>query len=551
MNKKTVLGIMKESLKKNKKYFIILTTLLLIETFLSLLLPQILGTYIDNLDIRGNLWLTGCALGYCGITLLRGAVSTCNTFFSEKLGWRVCDNLRAEVFKKAYQLDMARHKQLKAGDFLERIEGDVNLLLGFCSMLVDIIASMLMILEILIVFYRKFFFLGFIFTVLTAVILWMFFRTQEWIANLWKRVREKETNVLDEFSQDIAAVKDILGTGKIVYAKTRVQDCFRKLEQEYKRAAFWGNIPSTIFFSMLNIGEGIVLVTGIILLREGEMTLGDVYLILGYTGLLNAPFFSLKYGLSQIPKVLAAFDRLEGWFGEKEEKNEGEDTRFENGSVVFQQVSFGYDAVGKILDHVNFEISSGAHITVEGRTGIGKSTILHLIEGFYSPDHGNILIGGKAIDDYQKKAYNHFLYYIMQDNPIFEDTVRNNITRYQEGFTDKDIWEALEAVHLEEWIAEKENGLNEVLMPGNVTRDEAQLLAWAGALMWKPGILLVDEFDAVIHTDTVKIIDKVIQNRLAACTIIMVTHQRRSRIKTDSRYLMESGRIEQIGRRID
>ena len=75
-----------------------------------------------------------------------------------------------------------------------------------------------------------------------------------------------------------------------------------------KKAAFWGNIPSTIFFSILNVGEGIVLAAGVILLRKGEMTLGDIYLILGYVGLLNTPFFSLKYELSQIPKVLAAVE---------------------------------------------------------------------------------------------------------------------------------------------------------------------------------------------------------------------------------------------------
>lgn len=547
MGYKTVFRTMKEPFQKKRQYFFILAGILLAETFLSLLLPQILGNYIDHLDSWGNLWLAVCALGYCSILLLRGAVSICNAFLSEKLGWILCDSLRAEVFQKAFRFQVARHKHLKKGDFLERIEGDVNLLLRFfSSMLVDVITSMLMIVGILAVFYRKAFFLGMIFTILTAFILWMFFQTQGKIAVLWKKVREKETDVLDEFSQDIAAAKDISGTGKNTYAKERVFGCFQKLEREYKIAAFRGNIPSTLFFSILNIGEGIVLVTGIMLLRGGRMTLGELYLILGYTGLLNTPFFSLKYELSQMPKVLAALGRIEEWLCEEEEKGGGEETWFENKSVVFRQVSFGYDESERILNHVNLEINSGDHVTLEGRTGSGKSTILHLTAGFYAPDQGQILIGGKQVSFYQKEAYHRFLYYIMQENPVFEDTLRNNITRYHVGFSDADIWEALKAVQLKEWAEEKENGLREVLMPGNVTKDQAQLLAWAGAILWNPGILLADEFDAVIHEDTVRIIDDVIQNRLMECTIIMVTHQGRSRIKTDSRYLMENGRAERI-----
>lgn len=189
-------------------------------------------------------------------------------------------------------------------------------------------------------------------------------------------------------------------------------------------------------------------------------------------------------------------------------------------------MSFGYDVGEKVLECVDFEIKSGAHVMVEGRTGIGKSTILHLIAGIYDPDQGRILIGEKPVSFYQKKAYNHFIYYIMQDNPIFEDTVRNNITRYDGEFADEDVWEALEAVHLKEWIGEMKNGLDEALISGNVSKDQAQLLAWAGALLRKPGILLADEFDAVIHAETVGIIDEVIKSRLMECTIIMVTHQK-------------------------
>lgn len=80
------------------------------------------------------------------------------------------------------------------------------------------------------------------------------------------------------------------------------------------RASFLGNIPATIFYSLLNVGEGIALAIGIYLLKRKELTMGDVYLLLSYVGLLNTPFFLLKYQFTQLPVALSAFSRLDAFY---------------------------------------------------------------------------------------------------------------------------------------------------------------------------------------------------------------------------------------------
>ena len=545
-----IFEIMKPAVWENKIWFLALGLILSAETGLALLLPEIQSIYIDRLDLADNMWLAFCALGYCFTVLVRGCISICNTCISESLGWKLCDHLRADLFKRIFSFDVQYHKTVQEGFFLECMEGDINFLTGFfSSMLVDILGSLLMVTGVLVVFFTKYALLGSIFTVLSLAILVMFAGSQNAIASLWKKDRERETDVLDGFTQAVAARKDILGIGKTEYVRTELEHKYTLLEKAHARASFLGNIPATVFFSLLNAGEGIALAAGIFLLGKGRMTIGEIYLILSYVGLLNAPFFSLKYEFTQIPKVLASLGRINGIYGsEGGRPSEGVLQPSDDKSVVFRDVSFCYHPQEPVLKQVSFEAAGGEHLSIEGRTGSGKSTILQLIAGFYSPDSGELLVGGRHIGEYRQEDYDRYLYYILQNNPILEDTVRNNVTRYDDRFSDDEIREALRKVSLGEWLEEKENGLDERMNPTDTPQDEAQLLAWAGALLRRPGILLADEFDAVIHEDTIRTIDKIVSDDLKDTTVILVTHQNRSDIHIHTNILMENGRIVKIDR---
>src|SRR5699024_2305212 len=140
--------------------------------------------------------------------------------------------------------------------------------------------SLFLVNGILDVFYTKSVVLGIAFTVLSLAILLLFVLTQNAIAALWREVRAKETEVLGEFSQDIAAWQDVVGIGRERYILERFTKKFEILKRKRVKASFKGNIPATIFYSMLNVGEGIVLVVGVYLMSQGSMTLGGLYLIL-------------------------------------------------------------------------------------------------------------------------------------------------------------------------------------------------------------------------------------------------------------------------------
>jgi ATP-binding cassette subfamily B protein AbcA/BmrA len=121
----------------------------------------------------------------------------------------------------------------------------------------------------------------------------------------------------------------------------------------------------------------------------------------------------LKYEFSQLPQILASIKRINDLY---EESIEDEGLRKlvwnGDGSIEFDHVQFGYDINKNVLNDIDFGVRSGEHVMIQGRTGSGKSTILHLLAGFYMPLNGRILIGGQEMCFYTKKSLNKNMYYI-------------------------------------------------------------------------------------------------------------------------------------------
>ena len=567
MKKHEILEIMKEPVLKNRAKFLALALILAGESALSLLLPQILSVYIDGIAGGkgaaakiGSILSTGgmengmlsalalCAVGYCTAVLLKGAVSALNIRIGERLSWSMCDHLRVKLFGRIFSFDLQYHKMSAQGSFLERLEGDIGLLSGFfSSMMIDIAGSLLTVAGVLIAFWLSFPAFGLFFTVLSAGILILFLKTQEPVARLWKRERDTENELLGDFSQSLAAYEDIAGLRKQDFVLREVGKKFGTLERQYEKAAFLGNLPSTVFYSLLNAAEAFVFFLGIYLIGTGRMTLGGLYLILSYAELLNTPFLYLKQEFSNMPKVIAALRRIREVYEGK--KTDGEEKAREPGlsvsednSIRFEGVSFGYRADAPVLREASFRIPGGSRVQIEGRTGSGKSTILQLVAGFCRPQAGTVRIGGRAISEYEENSFRQFLFYIQQSPPVLEDTVRNQLTGFDERFSDREIREALKKTGLAAWVDSLPQGLEERLKPAEVTADTAQLLAWTAAVLRKPGILLADEFDAMIGEKTLSVIDGLMEREFAGTTILLVTHRKRSGIKADIRLTVDDGR---------
>lgn len=544
--------LMKNFVKKygyeNKKRILELSVVMLSCSGLELLIPQILGMYVDSLNVINIKLLSIIAISYLLMVIISAIINNINIFLCENLGWKICDDIRIELLEKVFGYGAQYQKMNSSGGLVEKIEGDVNFLFNFfSSFLVNIVGSGLIVIGVIIFFFTKSIWLGLCFLLISGLIMAIFIFSQKSITNLWKTARMTEANTVGRFAEMIHGRKDIFYTNREKWSKEQLKSAFLENEKKNVKASFWGNLPSTLFYSLLNIGEGVTLAIGVFLYYKKVMEAGELYVLVSYVGLLNMPFMTLKYELSEMPKISAALYRIQEMmeYGERKEDIDSKVSNdYEEGiRIEFENVNFSYDKKIKNLNNVSFVIEGGKKVLISGRTGSGKSTILQLISKMILPSDGRILINNVDLKKCVVEEYYDNLSYVLQKVPILEDSIYNNVDKYKGSYSKEQVENALEIVGLREWVNSLEHGIETTITKKSIDADKMQLLNWAGIVLKKPHLLLIDEMDSFISQETVNKIDSIIEKHFNDSTIIMITHKFKSSIDFDMEICLKGGEL--------
>lgn len=197
-------------------------------------------------------------------------------------------------------------------------------------------------------------------------------------------------------------------------------------------------------------------------------------------------------------------------------------------AVCLENLSFGYEDGKKVLHNLFFRFEAGRHYLITGSSGSGKTTLLSLLSGYYPDYEGSIFIDGVELRQIKRASLSALVGTVSQDTFFFQDTIRNNITLYDEGYDTPEIEDALTQAGLKPLIDSLPEGLSTVISENgkNFSGGERQRLSLARALLRKSKILLLDEFTANLDKETAeKIEEELLQRR--DCLTITVTHHLR------------------------
>ncbi|MFN8943347.1 MAG: ABC transporter ATP-binding protein, partial [Pseudobdellovibrionaceae bacterium] len=215
------------------------------------------------------------------------------------------------------------------------------------------------------------------------------------------------------------------------------------------------------------------------------------------------------------------------------------------GSVVFQNVAVKYaEHLPEVLKDISFRIPAGSKVGIIGRTGSGKSTIFQAIYRFVEVSKGKILIDGQDISQISLEKLRQCLAVVPQDPTLFLGTIRSNLDRYNE-FSDVEIWNSLEAVHMAEFLRGLPSGIHSKVEENgaNLSQGQKQLLCLARALLMKAKIVLLDEATASVDVQTDQRIFDVIQNHLKEATVITIAHRLGTLKDADLVIELEEGKV--------
>ena len=299
------------------------------------------------------------------------------------------------------------------------------------------------------------------------------------------------------------------------------------------------------------IGVILILVGGRAILAH-QMTLGDFFMYMIFTGLVAAPLVEIASIGTQITEAFAGLDRI------REIKQmvteDDEDALLQTlgdikGEVAFDDVSFEYNESVPVLKHVSFRAAAGSTTALVGSSGSGKSTLISLVMAFNRPLQGNVNVDGRDLAGVRLKDYRRQLGVVLQDNFLFDGTIAENISFAHPHATREQIVEASRIAHCEEFINGFADGYDTIVGERGVklSGGQRQRVAIARAILAEPKILILDEATSSLDSESEALIQDGLQSLRRGRTTFVIAHRLSTIRSADQILVLEGGEIIERG----
>lgn len=295
----------------------------------------------------------------------------------------------------------------------------------------------------------------------------------------------------------------------------------------------------------------IILVAGGIFISEGRISAGDYATFIISVNLFISPVSNLIGFIEQFQDGVTGFKRFVEVMDEEPEKEKSDavDIGKAEGRIEFKDVSFAYDETKGVLDHIDLTIEPGRKIALVGPSGGGKTTICHLIPGFYKVNGGKILIDGHDIDNITYRSLRQNIGIVQQDVFLFNGTVRDNILYGRLDATEEEMILAAKRANIHDYVSSLVNGYETEIGERGIklSGGQKQRISIARVFLKDPAILILDEATSALDNTTEILIQEALDELCSGRTTLIVAH-RLSTIRTaDEIAVISEGNIIQKG----
>jgi subfamily B ATP-binding cassette protein MsbA len=285
---------------------------------------------------------------------------------------------------------------------------------------------------------------------------------------------------------------------------------------------------------------------------EGQMTVGDFFAFTLYLGFMVAPIIQMSNIGSQITEAFAGLDRTEEILNLSKENDSELRTKalpVVEGRIVFENVSFAYDQDNEVIQGISFEAPPGSITALVGSSGSGKTTIAGLAASYLDPTKGKITIDEVDLSTVTLESYRKQLGVVLQDDFLFEGTIKENILFSRPDASVEQINQAVDAAYVSEFSSRFENGLDTLIGERGVklSGGQRQRIAIARALLADPRILILDEATSNLDTESESYIQDSLMGLMKGRTTFVIAHRLSTIRQAHQILVIEEGMIVERG----
>ncbi len=528
---------------------------------LQLWTPQILRQFIDTAQSSGGFSdvLLRQAVLFFVLVVIGRLVGLASMYVTQDVRWRATNRMRGDLAGHCLGLDMPFHNEQTPGSIIERIDGDVDVLSNFFSQFViQVVGNAVLLLGILALLFREDWRIGITFLVFVSIVALVLTKSVSITAPLWKAQRQASSDLFGFLEERLSGTEDIRANGAVAYVLRGLQ---RAVGQLYTRSqrAFMISVSLNWGFSegMLALGTVLALALGGYLMLQGVLTIGAVYLVFHYNTMLQWPLNQLARQLRDLQSATGSIERIQELFNTAPLVRDPEPTQAATlppGAlpVAFDRVTFRYEHDDPVLRDLSWRLEAGEVLGVLGRTGSGKTTLTRLLCRLYDPEGGAVRIGGVDLRDVPVADLRRRVGIVTQDVQLFEATVRDNLTLFDDSISDETILSVVDQLGLGTWLQDLPGGLDTELQGNSagLSAGEAQLLAFTRVFLRDPGLVILDEASSRLDPLTERLMERAIDRLFRDRTAVIVAHRLATVQRATKIMILDDGRVSESGDRL-
>jgi len=553
-SKVTIAQAFKTIIWPRRKLVLLGLVLIVISRLASLVLPGASKFLIDDVIANKDMeMLKTLLLVVAGSIVIQSVTSFLLTRLLSVEAQLLISKLRAKVQKKILSLPISYFDNTKSGELVSRIMTDVEgvrnlvgtgLVQLFGGTLTAIISLFLLIkISPMMTLY-----------VLVPIIIFAIIALKafSYIRPIFRTRGVINADVTGRLTETLNGVRVIKGFNAEEQEHKTFEKGVELLFQNVKKSLTSTALVTSSATFLLGLATTGIMGLGGYLIIEGDLTFGEFLSFTLYLGFMIAPIVQMSNIGSQLTEAFAGLDRTEEIMNMESEDDETQRSISLNeihGDIKFDNVSFGYIEGKGVVYDINFDAPLGSVTALVGSSGSGKSTIAALVATFISPESGVVTLDGHDLSKVNLSSYRKNLGVVLQDEFLFEGTIRENILFPRPEASQEKLDEAVKAAYVNEFTDRFDDGLDTLIGERGVklSGGQRQRIAIARALLADPKIIIFDEATSNLDTESELLIQKSLGKLMKGRTAIVIAHRLSTIRQADQILVIENGRIVERG----
>lgn len=553
--KKVTLGyVIKTIVWPRRKLLLIGLALIIVSRLASLVLPASSKYLMDEVIANHNMdMLQLLLIAVVGSIIIQAITSFLLTKLLSVEAQHLISVLRARVQRHLLRLPVGFFDNHKAGALVSRIMTDVEGVRNLVGTgLVQLIGGLLSAVISLVIMIR----ISPMMTLYVLVPVMVFglvsLKAFAYIRPIFRERGKLNAEVTGRLTETLNGVRVIKGFNAEEQEYKTFERGVDRLFQNVKKSLTSTSLVTSSATFLLGLASAGIMGIGGYLIIDNQMTIGDFLSFTLFLGFMIAPIVQMSNIGSQLTEAFAGLDRTEELLAmEPEDDLTVRSQRIGRiqGSVVFDKVSFAYEADKRVLEDISFVAPPGSVTALVGSSGSGKTTIAGLAASFLTPVAGAITVDGVDLSTIALDSYRSQLGVVLQDDFLFEGTIRENILFPRPSAGEDQLMKAAQAAHVMEFANRFEKGLDTVIGERGVklSGGQRQRIAIARAILADPRVLILDEATSNLDTESEALIQESLRVLMQGRTTFVIAHRLSTIRQADQILIVEHGSIVERG----